>query len=76
VITRTNTNIRNEVKKGNVARCTPEMKSKIVMAKAAFSTKIFSPESDLNLKNKLVKCYIFNIALYSAETWTLREGKR
>ena len=27
---------------------------------------------DLNLRNKLVKCYIWSIALYGADTWTLR----
>jgi len=27
---------------------------------------------DLELRKKLVKCYIWSIALYSAETWTLR----
>jgi hypothetical protein len=51
------------------------MKSIIVITKAAFSKKI-PPEADLNLKNKLVKCYILSIALYGADTWTIREGKR
>lgn len=46
------------------------------MAKAAFSVKIFSPETDLNLKMKIVKCYVLSIALSSADTWTLQEGKR
>jgi hypothetical protein len=27
---------------------------------------------DLNLRKKLVKCYIWSMALYGAETWTLR----
>jgi len=27
---------------------------------------------DLKLRKKLVKCYIWSIALYGAETWTLR----
>jgi hypothetical protein len=27
----------------------------------------------LNLKKKLVKCYIWSTALYGAETWTLRK---
>jgi hypothetical protein len=27
---------------------------------------------DLELRKKLVKCYIWSIALYGAETWTLR----
>jgi hypothetical protein len=28
---------------------------------------------DLNLRKKLVKCYISSIALYGAEMWTLRK---
>jgi len=27
---------------------------------------------DLGLRKKLVKCYIWSIDLYGAETWTLR----
>jgi hypothetical protein len=30
----------------------------------------------LNLRKKLVKCYIWSIALYGAETWTLWEVDR
>ena len=44
------------------------------MAKAAFSKKttLFTSKLDLNLRKKLIKCYIWSMALYSAETWTLR----
>jgi hypothetical protein len=44
------------------------------MAKAAFNKKrtLFTSTLDLELRNKLVKCYILSIALYGAETWTLR----
>jgi hypothetical protein len=28
---------------------------------------------DLNLKKKLIKCYIWSIPLHSAEIWTLRK---
>jgi hypothetical protein len=43
-------------------------------AKAAFNKKnnIFTSKLDLNLRKKLVKCYIWSMALYGAETWTLR----
>jgi len=34
---------------------------------------LFSSKMDLNLGNKLVKCHIWSIALYCAETWTLRK---
>jgi hypothetical protein len=45
------------------------------MAKAAFNKKknLFTSKLDLNLRKKLVKCYIWSIALYGAETWTLRK---
>jgi hypothetical protein len=43
------------------------------MAKAAFNKKtIFTSTLDLEFKKKLVNCYIWSIALYGAETWTLR----
>ena len=42
------------------------------MAKAAFNKKktLFTSKLDLNLRKKLVKCYIWSF--YGAETWTLR----
>ena len=54
----------------NDGRCTCEIKSKIVMAKAAFNKKraLFISTLDLELRNKLVKCYILGIASYGAET--------
>jgi hypothetical protein len=44
------------------------------MAKAAFNKKraLFTSTLDLDLRKKQVKCYIWSIALYGAETWTLR----
>ena len=44
------------------------------MAKAAFKKKktLFTRKLDLNLRKKLIKCYIWSMALYGAETWTLR----
>ena len=44
------------------------------MAKAAFNKKkaLFTSKLDLNLRKKLVKCYIWSMALYGAETWTLQ----
>jgi hypothetical protein len=51
-------------------RCTCEIKSRIAMAKAPFNKKknLFSSKLDLNLRKKLVKCYIWSVALYGAET--------
>ena len=59
----------------NDGRCTREIKCRIAMAKAALNKRkaLFTSSMDLELREKLVKCYIWSIALYSAETWTLRE---
>jgi len=59
----------------NDERCTREIKSRIAMAKAAFKNKkknLFTSKLDLNLRKKLIKCYIWSITLYDDETWTLR----
>jgi len=55
-------------------RCTCEIKSRIAMAKAAFNKKknLFTSKLDLNLRKRLVMCYVWGIALYGAETWMLR----
>jgi len=44
------------------------------MAKAALKKQrdLFTLALDLKLRKKLVKCYIWNIALYGAENWTIR----
>jgi hypothetical protein len=57
----------------NDGRCTCKIKCSIAMAKAAFNKKknLFTSTLNLELRKKLVKCYIWSIALYGAETWTL-----
>jgi len=57
----------------NEGRCTCEIKPRISMAKTAFSKKktLFTSKLDLNLRKKLIKCYIWSMALYGAETWML-----
>jgi hypothetical protein len=44
------------------------------VTKVAFNKKraLFTSKMDLELRKKPVKCYIWGIALYGAETWTLR----
>jgi hypothetical protein len=58
----------------NDGRCAYEIKCRIAMAKAAFNKRrtLFTSTLDLELRKKLVKCYVWSIALYGAETWTLR----
>jgi hypothetical protein len=55
--------------------CAREIKSRIAMANAAFNKNetFFTSKLDLSLRTKLVKCYIWSVALYGAETWTLRK---
>ena len=55
-------------------RCACEIKSRIAMAKAAFSKKknLFTSKLVVNLRKKLIKCYVWSIALCGAETWALR----
>ena len=50
--------------------CTCEIKSRIAMAKAAFNKKknLFTSKLELNLRKRLVRCYVWSIALYGAET--------
>jgi hypothetical protein len=55
--------------------CAREIKSRIAVAKAEFNKKktLFTSKVNLNLRKKLVKCYIWSTALCDAETWTLRK---
>jgi hypothetical protein len=59
----------------NDARCTHEIKTRITMAKAAFNGKrhFFTSKLDLNLRQKLVKCYIWSIVFYGAQTWKFQK---
>jgi hypothetical protein len=45
------------------------------MANAAFNKNrtLLTSILDLELWKKLVKCYIWSVALYGAETWTLQK---
>jgi hypothetical protein len=56
----------------NGARCTREIKAKVAMPKAAFNNKkiLSTIKFYLNLRKKLVKCFMWNAALYDAQIWT------
>jgi hypothetical protein len=53
----------------NDATRTREIKSRSAMAKSAFNSRknLFASKFDSNLGKKLVKCYIWSTASYSAE---------
>jgi hypothetical protein len=59
----------------NDAGCIWEIKFKTAMAEAAFNKKktLFTSKIHSYLRKKLVKCYIWNIAFYGAESWTLQK---
>jgi len=55
----------------NVTSCTQDTKSCIAVVKAVMNKKqktLFTSKLDINLRNKLVKCYIWRIALCGAGT--------
>ena len=63
----------------NDGRCTWEIKSRITMAKTAFNKKkktVFTSKLDLNLREKTRKWYIWSMAMYGADTWTLRAADK
>ena len=52
-----------------------EIKMRIAIAKETINRKISHLTSKLNieLRKKLVRCYVWGIALFGSETWTLRK---
>jgi len=60
------------------ARCARETKSRIAIAKAVFNKKktLFTSKLTLNLRKKLKKCYIWTVAVYVSDIWTLRKVDR
>ena len=58
----------------NYAKHTHEMKSRTIMAKATFNKKALpTSKLSLNLRKKLIMCYILSIPLNGADTWTMRK---
>lgn len=57
-------------------RSETEVRMRIAMAKEAFTRKktLFCSSLNLELRKRLVKCYVWSIFLYGCETWTL--GKK
>ena len=58
--------------------CCQEVKQRIAMTKEAFERKrsIFCRFLEKELRKRLVKCFVWSVALYSAETWTLRGNEQ
>ena len=58
--------------------CCQEVKQRISMAKEAFNRKrsIFCGPLEKELRKRLVKCFVWSVVLYGAETWTLRRNEQ
>jgi hypothetical protein len=52
------------------ARCTRKIESRIAIPNVAFSktNNLFTSKLVLNLRNKIVKCYIWSVGLHGPET--------
>ena len=57
--------------------CNQEVKMRIAIAKEAFNRRknVFCGPMDIGLRKRLVKCFVWSVALYGAETWTLRRNE-
>ena len=58
--------------------CIREVKVKIVFAKEAFNRRmsLLTSKLKVELGIKLVRCYVWSIALYGSESWTVRKWSR
>ena len=54
-----------------------ERKSKIAIAKAKLGKKknLFTCKFDLELRKKVVKCYMWTVVFYDAENWDTSESR-
>ena len=52
--------------------CTREIKMRIDIAKEAFyrKTSLLTCKLNIEFRKKLVRCYVWSIAIYGSETWT------
>jgi len=57
----------------NDTACTVKSNGGLPWQKQHSRKSLFINKLTLNLKKKLVKCYIWSITLYGAETWALRK---
>ena len=57
--------------------CMKEIWSRIEMVKEVFMEKeLFTGKMNVELKNRIMKCLVWSVALYAAETWTLTKKFR
>ena len=56
-------------------RCESEIRIRIGMAKDAFGKRkeLLAQKMNISLKKRMIKSIVWSLALYGAETWTLRK---
>ena len=56
------------------ARCEREIKKRIAMAKEAYNRRgeLMRGSLPMNIKKRMVKTLVWSVALYGAETWTMK----
>jgi len=62
----------------NDGRCVKEIKSRLQQARCAFQKKknlLTSRNIDLKIRKNLLKTYVWSVALYGSETWTIRKAE-
>jgi len=57
--------------------CEKEIHSRIALGKIYMDKKrLFTGKLNLELKKQIIKCLVWSVALYAAETWTLTQADR
>ena len=58
--------------------CLAKIKSRIAMAKDAFNNRreLLTKRMNKELKKRIIKTVVWSVALYGAETWTLRQSEK
>jgi len=58
--------------------CEKEIHNRIAMGKKIFMDKkrLFSGKLNLEVKKRIIKCLVWSVALYAAETWTLTQADK
>lgn len=58
--------------------CEKEIRARIAMAKAAFErhNTLFTGCIRLQLRKRMIKCFVWSVLLYGSETWTMRKADR
>jgi len=56
--------------------CEKDIQSRTEIAKKAFMDKkrLFTSNMNLELKKRIMRCLIWSVALYAAETWTMTKA--